>query len=152
MELRSLSVSGLVVALVGFGLTRFTVSLAATETRTQFFFGGLVPLVLGLTLAAAGVVLAVGRYPRSFVRTVTGWCLVGVAVMSALVVLTILGSDPGALMNPKALQGETILSNFLIAGACRRGTHRRLRRPEQITADRTPSAGKPPRVAQPAAP
>ena len=88
----SLAPSGLVVAAVGFALTRFTVTLARYEDPLRFVVAGVVPLVLGLGLAAFGVVLVVGEFDRSFVRTVTGWCLAGAAGMFVLVVLTLAGN------------------------------------------------------------
>ena len=111
------SVWGLVVALVGFVLTRFTVTLAATEMTVQFLFAGIVPLVLGLSLSAFGVILAVSSYDRQAIRTIARWCLLGTATMLALVVLTLLGSDPDVLMDIRAAREQTYLSNFLIGGA-----------------------------------
>ena len=108
--------SGLVVAAVGFGLTRFTVTGAATGTTAEFLFAGFVPLVLGLGLSAAGVLLTVGGFDRLFVRTVAGWCLVGTASMAMLVVLTLLGTEtgPGSMVTTRR---RTSLSAFLIGGA-----------------------------------
>lgn len=117
--MRDLPVSlwGLVVAVVGFVLTRFTVTLAATEMTTQFLFAGIVPLVLGLSLSAFGVILAVGSYDRDATRTVAVWTLLGTVAMFVLVVLTLLGSDPGALMDVSEAREQTYLSNFLTGGA-----------------------------------
>jgi two-component system OmpR family sensor kinase len=113
---RGFAPSGLVVAAVGFGLTRFTVTGAATDTTAEFLFAGFIPLVLGLGLSAAGVLLAVGGFDRLFVRTVAGWCLVGTASMAVLVVLTLLGTETG----PDSMvttRRRTSLSTFLIGGA-----------------------------------
>lgn len=117
MDWRSVSAGGIVIALLGFFLTRFTVSLAAMDTQRQFLLAGVVPLVLGLGLAAFGVVLAVGRYEPSMVRTTAAWSLVGTGSMFVLVVLTLLGTDPAVLTDMAALRERTILSNFLIGGA-----------------------------------
>ena len=86
------TVYGLLIAAIGFFLTRFTVTLAAGDTTVGFLFAGIVPLVLGLSLAAFGVILAVGVYDVQFVRTIALWCLLGTGTMLVLVVLTLLGS------------------------------------------------------------
>jgi len=117
MGRRSLSFSGLFIALLGFFLTRFTVTLAATDTGVQFLFAGIVPLVLGLSLAAFGVVLTVGEYDTAFVRTTALWSLLGTLTMLLFIVLTLLGSEPEAFTSLDALRSQTILSNFLIGGA-----------------------------------
>jgi signal transduction histidine kinase/uncharacterized membrane protein YagU involved in acid resistance len=116
MGRRSLSASGLGIALIGFFLTRFTVTLAADESTVQFLFAGIVPLVLGLSLAAFGVVLTVGSYDRELVRTTALWCLLGTGTMAFLVVLTVLGTQQD-VMDPAGIRARTYLSNFLIGGA-----------------------------------
>ena len=108
---------GLLIGAIGFVLTRFTVTLAATDSTGQFLFAGIVPLVLGLSLTAFGVILAVGAYDAAFVRTTAVWCVLGTVTMLALVVLTLLGSEPAALMDMDAARERTYLSNFLIGGA-----------------------------------
>ena len=107
--------SGLVVAAVGFALTRFTVTLARYEDPFQFVVGGAVPLVLGLGLAAFGVALVVGEFDRVFVRRVTAWCLAGAAAMLVLVVLTLAANGTSFAMEP--IRSRTYLSNFLIGGS-----------------------------------
>lgn len=57
------TVSGIVVAGIGFFLTRFTVALTVQHSPMTFLFDGLLPLVLGLGLAAFGVALSVGIIP-----------------------------------------------------------------------------------------
>jgi signal transduction histidine kinase len=117
MHWREFSPGGIIIALVGFLLTRFTVSLAATESQQQFLWSGVVPLILGLTLSAFGVVLTVGRYDPEMVRTTAVWCLVGTGSMLLLVVLTLLGTEPAALTDVTVLRDQAIFSNFLIGGA-----------------------------------
>jgi len=117
MHWRSLSASGIVISLVGFILTRFTVTLAAHKTATQFLFAGIVPLVLGLTLTVFGIVLTVGSYDPVLVRTTARWCLIGTATMGVLVVITLLGAQPEGMMRPAVLREQTYLSNFMIGGA-----------------------------------
>jgi two-component system OmpR family sensor kinase len=111
------TVYGLLIAAIGFLLTRFTVTLAANDTTIGFLFAGIVPLVLGLSLAAFGIILAVGAYDVQFVRTTAIWCVLGTGTMFLLVVLTLLGSNPEALMNVDVAREQTYLSNFLIGGA-----------------------------------
>ncbi len=112
----SVATGGIVVAAVGFVLTRFTVTGAATATTTGFLVAGLLPLVLGLGLSAAGVFLAVGSYSTVFVRTVARWCLAGTLGMGGLVVATLLGGgvDP---TDTAAVRDQIFLSTFLIGGA-----------------------------------
>ena len=117
MSGRRVTYSGLVLAAVGFLLTRFTIAFAAMDDPTVFLFAGLVPLVLGLSLSAFGVLLTVGDYDAATVRTVVRWSLLGTAAMAGLVVLTALGSEPATPMTVDALREETYFSNFLIGGA-----------------------------------
>jgi signal transduction histidine kinase len=109
--------SGLVIAGLGFFLTRFTVTLAIYEDPVRFYFAGVVPLVLGLSLAAFGVALAVLDVRTSLVRTTALWCVVGTGTMLVLVVLTLVGSNPGQMLDLGAVQSRTYLSNFLIGGS-----------------------------------
>jgi signal transduction histidine kinase len=116
MNWRSLSPWGLVIALLGFSLTRITVTLATDESMVRFLFAGVIPLMLGLSLAAFGVVLMVGAYERRLVRTTALWSLVGTGAMGVLVLLTILGDQPD-LTSVAEFRRQTYLSNFLIGGA-----------------------------------
>ncbi len=115
-RLRSRSLAGLWVAGIGFFVTRFTVSLAAYEQPMSFFISGIVPLVLGLSLAAFGIALVVGSFDPAAVRTIAVWCIVGTATMAGLVLLTVLGSEPGALRGVSSLRSTVSLANFLIGG------------------------------------
>jgi signal transduction histidine kinase len=112
---RRLSPAGLVVAALGFLLTRFTVTLAVADDPMQFVLAGVGPLVLGLGLSAFGIALTVGEFERPFVRSVALWCLVGTAGMFVLVVLTLVGNSGMAAM--ASTQSQTYLSNFLIGGS-----------------------------------
>ncbi|MGB9930258.1 ATP-binding protein [Haloarcula amylolytica] len=111
---RGFSPTGLVVAVLGFFLTRFTVTLAVRDSPVAFVFGGVLPLILGLGLSAFGVALVVGEFERGFVRTVTLWCLAGTGAMFVLVLVTLVGNGS---MGPLSAGGSrTYLSNFLIGG------------------------------------
>jgi two-component system OmpR family sensor kinase len=117
MGRRTISLSGLVIALVGFGLTRITVTLAAMDSTAQFLFAGIVPLVLGLSLSAFGVILTVGAYDTRLVRAAALWCVVGTVTMAVLALLTLLGSQPEAFTDADEIRRQAYLSNFLIGGA-----------------------------------
>jgi len=108
--------SGLVIAGIGFFLTRFTVTLAIYDDPLRFYLAGIVPLALGLGLAAFGVALAVADLRAGFVRTTALWCIIGATTMLVLVVLTLLGSTEGAV-DFTAARSQTYLSNFLIGGS-----------------------------------
>ena len=112
---RRFAPSGLIIAGIGFFLTRFTVTLAAYESPMRFFIAGVVPLILGLGLATFGIALVVGDFERSFVDTVTLWCVGGAASMLVLVLLTLVGNGTSLAMEP--IRSQTYLSNFLIGGS-----------------------------------
>lgn len=93
IPLRSrVSIGGLGIALVGFVLTRFTVTFSLEDGVLQFVIAGLVPLTLGLGLSAFGIALAVGSFERIYVRTTAIWTVIGTGTMLVLVVLTLVGS------------------------------------------------------------
>ena len=109
--------SGLVIAGIGFFLTRFTVSLALYDDPVRFYLAGVVPLVLGLGLAAFGVALTVANVESTLVRTTAVWCLIGVGGMFVFVLLTLFGSTGGPIPNLETIRSQASLSNFLIGGA-----------------------------------
>ena len=113
---RRVTLSGFVVAGIGFLLTRFTVTLAVSDNLTRFVLAGLVPLMLGLVLSAFGVALAVGAFKPAFVRTVAVWCVLGTGAMVVLVSLTLLGIA-GGMPTGAVLRSEAYLSNFVIGGS-----------------------------------
>ena len=109
--------SGLVIAGIGFFLTRFTVTLAIYEDPFRFYLAGVVPLVLGLGLAAFGVALTVADVDASLVRTTALWCVIGAVTMLVLVVLTLVGSRTDGMSNLGVAREQAYLSNFLIGGS-----------------------------------
>jgi signal transduction histidine kinase/uncharacterized membrane protein YagU involved in acid resistance len=109
--------SGLVVAGIGFVLTRFTVTLAVYEDPIAFYVAGVVPMAAGLGLAAFGVALVVADVDPSLVRTAARWCLLGTGGMLVLVVLTLVGSAPDVMPTVETLRSQSYLSNFLIGGS-----------------------------------
>ncbi|WEL16875.1 Signal transduction histidine kinase, contains PAS domain [Halorhabdus sp. SVX81] len=114
---RRLSPAGLIVAVIGFGLTRVTVTFTVGEQPLRFAFAGVVPLTLGLTLSAFGVALTVGSFDRRYVRTTALWTVIGTATMFLLVVLTLMGSGVDEMGEIAGVQWQPALSNFLIGGA-----------------------------------
>jgi two-component system OmpR family sensor kinase len=112
-----LNYSGLVIAGIGFFLTRFTVTLAIYETPIPFYLAGVAPLVLGLGLAAFGVALTVADVDPRLVRTAATWCIIGFSTMLVLVLLTLLGSSEGSMPHIHAIRSRTYLANFLIGGS-----------------------------------
>jgi len=109
--------SGLVIAAVGFFLTRFTVTLAIDGDPFRFYFAGVVPLLLGLGLAAFGVALTVADVEASLVRTTALWCVAGAGAMLVLVTLTLVGSSADGMSNLAAARERAYMSNFLIGGS-----------------------------------
>jgi signal transduction histidine kinase len=112
---RRLNYSGLVIAGIGFFGTRFTVTLATYEQPIRFALVGILPLALGLGLAAFGVVLTVADVEPRFVRTTALWCAIGTAVIALLALLTLLGSNLEGLSD--AIQSRTAFSNVIIGGS-----------------------------------
>ena len=114
---RTSVICGLWVAAIGFFVTRFTVTLAAYDDPTRFLLGGIVPLVLGLVLAAFGVALVVGSFEPRFILTTAAWTTIGAVTMFGLILLTVFGSNPEGIQALAAIRQNTYLANFLIGGS-----------------------------------
>jgi len=114
---KRINYGGFVIGGVGFFLTRFTVTLALYENAVQFYLAGVVPLALGLGLAAFGVALAVADVDQAMVRTTAIWCGIGAATMLILVILTLVGSSSDGSVGVTTVRSQTYLSNFLIGGS-----------------------------------
>lgn len=114
---RRLNWSGLVVAGIGFFLTRFTVTLVITEGMARFYLAGIVPLALGLALAAFGVALTVADIDPTVAQTTALWCVIGLVTMVLFSVLTAIGSMPQGLAGGNLLQTGSYFSTFLIGGS-----------------------------------
>jgi uncharacterized membrane protein YagU involved in acid resistance len=109
---------GLVVALVGFGVTRlFVAESILVEKSTTFVLASGLSLVVGLALTVYGVVLAVGSFSREYVAVVTRWCLLGVGGMVLVLVLS--SSRTLASAGPLALVAASpaLVGNALLGGA-----------------------------------
>ena len=108
--------SGIVVAGIGFFVTRFTVTLTIYTDPIRFYVAGIVPLSIGLGLAAFGVALAVADVDPAVVRRTALWCVLGTGAMFVFALLTLFGSSGG----PMAVSSpffRSYLSNFLIGGS-----------------------------------
>lgn len=89
--------SGLVVAAVGFALSRAAVASSVTsmESLGVFLLTGAAPMVAAFGLVVFGIALTVSSLPRAYVRTVVRWSVVGTASM--LVVVLIAAVDAGGM-------------------------------------------------------
>jgi uncharacterized membrane protein YagU involved in acid resistance len=86
----------------------------------MFLLAGVVPLVAGLGLAAFGVALAFGPFPRSYVRRVALWSVAGTAFIGFFVGLALLGrasqmESVGDLL--ATLRANGLLSSVLVGGS-----------------------------------
>jgi signal transduction histidine kinase len=84
--------SGLTVASVGFLLTRSATAASTTASSTAFLLGDLPFLVVGLSLSAFGVGIAVSEWGRTHGTTVARWCLFGTAATGAAVAVSLAGA------------------------------------------------------------
>ncbi|GAA0510667.1 hypothetical protein SAMN04488066_10989 [Halorubrum aquaticum] len=107
---------GLLVAGLGFAITRFFVSEAVVLS------GGPLPivatagsLVVGLSVSVAGVALAVGAFDSSYVADVASGCLLGVGAMVAALAVTVAAT--GTDMVGEAIGTQLLVANVLLAGA-----------------------------------
>ena len=85
--------SGLTVASIGFLLTRSATAASTTAASPAFLLGDLPFLVVGLSLSAFGVGIAVSEWGRDHGTTVARWCLFGVAATGAAVAVSLAGAD-----------------------------------------------------------
>jgi len=108
---------GFLLALLGFGITRFVVADSLrTDAALPFLVAGLIPLVLGLGLSVLGVALALGTFRRSYVRTVTLWTFAGTAAMAIVLLLTAVDTVlRGDSMNA-SLGSGVFVANVLLGG------------------------------------
>lgn len=110
-----LDVGGLVVAAVGFGLTRYTVleTLRPDVSVVSFLVSEAPVLAAGFGLTAFGVGVAINSRGPAHSRTIAGWCLVGTAGMGAAVALTYAADWP-VVLSPSESQ---LIANALVGGA-----------------------------------
>lgn len=111
---------GLVVAGVGFLLTRSaTAASTAGGTSAPFLVGKLPFLVVGLSLSLFGVVLAVSRWGRTHGWTVARWCLLGTAATGVAIGASLLGTELAGTQTSTATRalGFDLLLTGAVGGA-----------------------------------
>lgn len=108
---------GLVVAIIGFGITRVFVSEAVhLGASLTYLVSGILPLLVGLGLTVYGVALAVGPFSETYTRTVARWCVAG--TLGMFVVIGVTAFD--ALVGDGILavsQSNQLVANVLLGGA-----------------------------------
>lgn len=107
---------GLVVALVGFLLSRFAVLETASGGAMVpgFLIGDGLSLALGLGLSIAGVALAVSSHSTAYVNTVAIWCVLGLVGMGILVGSVLLEEQMGG---PSLTMAQGVPARILVGGA-----------------------------------
>ena len=108
-------VSGLTVASLGFLLTRSATAASTTAASTAFLLADLPFLVVGLSLSAFGVAIAVSEWGRTHGPTVARWCLFGTATTGAAVVLSLTGAGIPMMLAEGATVGLAL--DLVLTGA-----------------------------------
>ncbi|MFQ3475985.1 HAMP domain-containing histidine kinase [Halonotius sp. F2-221B] len=109
---------GLGIAVVGFLITRlFVAETISAGLPLPFLLASLPPLVVGLGLTVFGVILTVGRFSPTYVRTVTVWCGLGIGGLVALLVATQLSTILRDGMMTTLLGSQLLVGNLLVGGA-----------------------------------
>ena len=109
---------GLGIAVVGFLITRlFVAETISAGLPLPFLLASLPPLVVGLGLTVFGVILTVGRFSPTYVRTVTVWCGLGIGGLAALLVATQLSTILRDGMMTTLLGSQLLVGNLLVGGA-----------------------------------
>lgn len=109
---------GSAIALLGFLITRqFVAQTMQTDSTLSFVLLSLPPLVIGLSLAVYGVVLAVGLFSPAYVRRVTIWCGLGTGGVALLLAATqVEAVAAGGHMAPLS-DAPLLVGNLLLGGA-----------------------------------
>lgn len=109
---------GSAIALLGFLITRqFVAQTMQTDSTLSFVLLSLPPLVIGLSLAVYGVVLAVGLFSPAYVRRVTLWCGLGTGGVALLLAATqVEAVAAGGHMAPLS-DAPLLVGNLLLGGA-----------------------------------
>jgi signal transduction histidine kinase len=109
---------GFGIAAVGFLITRlFVAETIGAGMPLPFLLASLPPLLVGLGLTVFGVILAVGRFSTTYVRTVTVWCGLGIVALVALLVATQLSAILREGMMTTLLDSQLLVGNLLLGGA-----------------------------------
>ena len=105
---------GLLIAAVGFGLTRLILAEAVYAGGMGMSIttvGRVLPLALGLGTALYGVNLAVSTRSRRYARTVAGWFLAGTVALAATAAMSLSAAPDGGTVD-----GTTVASVMLVGG------------------------------------
>jgi len=109
---------GFGIAAVGFLITRlFVAETISVNMPLSFLLVSLPPLLIGLGVTVFGVILAVGRFSPTYVRTVTIWCGLGVLGLVLLLIATQLRSLLLDGMGATLDDSELLIGNLLLGGA-----------------------------------
>ncbi len=111
---------GILIAAVGFILTRLTVlpAIHLDVSLLQFLAGDVVPLIMGLLITLVGIALTISTYSRNYVNTIAKWCLFG--TLGMLIVAGIVITQVALYTGMPPLQGvwpSSLFANTLLAGA-----------------------------------
>ncbi|MFB6194700.1 MAG: hypothetical protein ABEI80_00885 [Haloplanus sp.] len=112
---RRLSLGGLVIAAVGYGVTRYTVieSLRPDASLVGFLLSEAPVLVAGFGLTAFGFGLAMSAVDSGEAAVIARWCLLGTAAMGAVIGLTYVAVWPTDLSTTES----RLIANALVGGA-----------------------------------
>lgn len=112
--------SGLVVAAIGFTISRLTVANSVTmETGlVEFVLTGAIPMVLAFGLVVFGLVLAVSSVDHRSVRTIGVWCVLGTVAMAIAAAVSILGTPSIGMMGEFLdARSSSFTANTVLGGA-----------------------------------
>ncbi len=116
--LQRVNYSGLVVALSGFGITRFFVAeTVRIDATLSFVIAGLVPLIVGLVLTVYGVALSIGPFTSEYANTVARWHVLGVGAMAAVFAITGIDQLLRTGSVGIGLDAPLLVANVLLGGA-----------------------------------
>ncbi|MFB6284338.1 MAG: sensor histidine kinase [Halobacteria archaeon] len=112
-------VGGLIVAGVGFAVTRVFVAASLSRDAGFLYFvaADLTPLVVGLALTVYGIVLSIGPYTSKYANRVAKWCLVGFFGMTGVVMASVLTSQLTPHPGGGNHRFQVLLANVVLAGA-----------------------------------
>jgi hypothetical protein len=113
-------ITGLAVALLAFGLTRFIVAeaMAPSTSPTGFLLGQGPFLVAGLTVSVVGVGLAVSTVDAPYANTVALWSTVGAGVMGLVLASSVLEASAirGGMSSVDLRLGSKVVIGGLVGG------------------------------------
>ncbi|RQH01435.1 ATP-binding protein [Natrarchaeobius oligotrophus] len=113
-----IELAGILVAALGFGLTRLIVAETVdADAVVPFLVAGAVSLVIGLGITVFGVALAIGSFRRTYVRTVATWTYLGTAAMAVVLGLTAAEAVFRSGSPTTVLESNVLVANVLLGGA-----------------------------------